>query len=403
MGMQRIEIGSNKGCELGLEDGKVLVIKVDLTQDHGKSSTGKSNIIGSANGVLGKSGLRINCNVYAKEGKPFNKGGLNTFEAPDLENMDMSVDGTTFIARVDLTKEGTKSKNTDTILVGSTSGNRKIGGSNVFCGINITNNPKNPKDLSLLMTAEGDNFAMQPIDGNTISFTLDTSKTAANKSKGGNLVISTTEGIFKDPKTGISINSVVYTKAGKPSFGDDVTTPTPVNAKAQGLTYTLQKGKMTFYADITADYGETTSGASMAIGKSNGKIDGTNLSGNMTFFRRIAGRALQRPGAGSPTSELKSSSFETKQYVDLLKAVRKILAKIDGDIKVKVVLKKVSEKCGWVESDKLKQFTKKAINEVLAEEEEDEEEEEDGSASSEAGGKRKRGDAGDESAAKRKK
>ncbi len=57
-----------KNCEMKLE-GDILTIKVDLSKEFGKSSSGKSIIIGSTEGnasVPGKEEVKIGLNVYRK-------------------------------------------------------------------------------------------------------------------------------------------------------------------------------------------------------------------------------------------------------------------------------------------------------------------------------------------------
>ncbi len=57
-----------KNCEMKLE-GDILTITVDLSKEFGKSSSGKSIIIGSTEGnasVTGKDEVKIGLNVYRK-------------------------------------------------------------------------------------------------------------------------------------------------------------------------------------------------------------------------------------------------------------------------------------------------------------------------------------------------
>ncbi len=57
-----------KNCEMKLE-GDILTIKVDLSKEFGKSSSGKSIIIGTTEGnasVPGKEEIKIGLNVYRK-------------------------------------------------------------------------------------------------------------------------------------------------------------------------------------------------------------------------------------------------------------------------------------------------------------------------------------------------
>ena len=57
-----------KNCEMKLDD-KILTIKVDITKEFEKSSSGKSTIIASAEGnvsVPGKDEIKVGINVYKK-------------------------------------------------------------------------------------------------------------------------------------------------------------------------------------------------------------------------------------------------------------------------------------------------------------------------------------------------
>jgi hypothetical protein len=58
-----------KNCEMKLE-GNILTIKVDISKEFGKSSSGKSIIIGSTEGnvsIPGKEDIKIGLNVYRKD------------------------------------------------------------------------------------------------------------------------------------------------------------------------------------------------------------------------------------------------------------------------------------------------------------------------------------------------
>jgi hypothetical protein len=51
------------------EDGKTLIVKIDLTQDHGPSSSGKTRIVASTNGnqrVPGNDAIQIGINAFKK-------------------------------------------------------------------------------------------------------------------------------------------------------------------------------------------------------------------------------------------------------------------------------------------------------------------------------------------------
>jgi hypothetical protein len=57
-----------KNCEMTL-DGNILTITVDISKEFGKSSSGKSIIIGSTEGnvsIPGKEDIKIGLNVYRK-------------------------------------------------------------------------------------------------------------------------------------------------------------------------------------------------------------------------------------------------------------------------------------------------------------------------------------------------
>lgn len=48
-------------------DGNTLTITVDLSQNFGKSASGKTNIVGSTEGGVGlEDGTQVNLNVYRK-------------------------------------------------------------------------------------------------------------------------------------------------------------------------------------------------------------------------------------------------------------------------------------------------------------------------------------------------
>jgi hypothetical protein len=57
-----------KNCDMTVEN-NILTIKVDLTQDFGKSASGKTNIIATTEGnisVPGSNVIKIGLNVYKK-------------------------------------------------------------------------------------------------------------------------------------------------------------------------------------------------------------------------------------------------------------------------------------------------------------------------------------------------
>jgi len=60
-----------KNVELAV-DGNILTIKVDLSEEHGPSSSGKTIIIASTEGnvsVPGRDGVNVGLNVYKKRNK----------------------------------------------------------------------------------------------------------------------------------------------------------------------------------------------------------------------------------------------------------------------------------------------------------------------------------------------
>lgn len=51
-------------------EGSILTIKVDLSKDHGPSSTGKSSIIATSSGnatIPGTDGIKLGLNIYKKK------------------------------------------------------------------------------------------------------------------------------------------------------------------------------------------------------------------------------------------------------------------------------------------------------------------------------------------------
>ena len=65
-----------RNCEMQVEKGQILVIRVDLSQDHGASNSKRSTIIGSTEGNLpvhdGKGFVEntfVNCTVFRRRSK----------------------------------------------------------------------------------------------------------------------------------------------------------------------------------------------------------------------------------------------------------------------------------------------------------------------------------------------
>ena len=58
-----------KNVTMEVQDGKILIIKVDLTKEFGLSSSGKSTIIASTEGnvsVPGHENIKVGINIYKK-------------------------------------------------------------------------------------------------------------------------------------------------------------------------------------------------------------------------------------------------------------------------------------------------------------------------------------------------
>jgi ABC-type proline/glycine betaine transport system ATPase subunit len=58
-----------KNVTMEVQDGKILIIKVDLTKEFGLSSSGKSTIIASTEGnvsVPGHEDMKVGVNIYKK-------------------------------------------------------------------------------------------------------------------------------------------------------------------------------------------------------------------------------------------------------------------------------------------------------------------------------------------------
>lgn len=120
------------------KDNKTLVIKADLTQEFGVSSSGKSIIIASTEGnqaVTGMPTVKVGLNLY----KPTKAGAVGSFGGWGTNIVgELSKDKKTLTLKVDITQKFGVSSSGKSEIIASTGGNISIDGHpEMKLGLNI--------------------------------------------------------------------------------------------------------------------------------------------------------------------------------------------------------------------------------------------------------------------------
>eukprot|EP01064_Diplonema_japonicum_P006641 TRINITY_DN1448_c0_g1_i1.p1 TRINITY_DN1448_c0_g1~~TRINITY_DN1448_c0_g1_i1.p1 ORF type:complete len:394 (+),score=78.55 TRINITY_DN1448_c0_g1_i1:54-1184(+) len=376
-----MEVGKN--VKLSLEGESTLVLKVDLTQTFGESSTGKSITVASGNLQLGTSGIRLGLNVYTKLKEKFDKAGLKDWKDPGGENIEWSLNGTILTMKCDVTKEGSESKNGSSILIASTRGPRKLAKSNVTVGLNVTTNGKTEINPAKMMTgAPSHNMKLEADpQKKIIRAIIGFNKTFTEKVKSGNsYMISSSLGAYQcpDPFKDLKLTFTMTCKDSKMKT-EPASKPAPLSANCRGVTYTMSpEGIMTILMDATGDYGETSSGVSTTVASATGKLACGNGNVTLTLYRRDPDKKL--PSKATDVKESGKKRSASKALPAPFSKIKKIVKEfVDADesedLTIGTIRRALCKKQKWDDEDpELKKAFKKAITEVYDEDEDGEDE-----------------------------
>ncbi|NHI94235.1 MAG: hypothetical protein EAX96_17215 [Candidatus Lokiarchaeota archaeon] len=139
-------IGIMDNIEWEIEDVKIN-LKVDITKNFGKSSSGKTIIVANSKGGRRLKGTNLTLGmVVYKYPDELNKN-IRPRRFREMQNVEIGIDGNIVTFTIDTTKEFGPSSTGKTIIVASSRGNGTIKGTNVIFGLNVYRSRKSEVKL----------------------------------------------------------------------------------------------------------------------------------------------------------------------------------------------------------------------------------------------------------------
>ncbi len=114
---------------------KMLIIKIDITKEFGKSSTGKTIIVANSHGGRRLKGTELVLGAFAY--KYPEKKETKAKKEREMQNIEMKLEGNIATLKIDTTKEYGSSASGKSIIVASSRGNKQVEDTGVFIGINV--------------------------------------------------------------------------------------------------------------------------------------------------------------------------------------------------------------------------------------------------------------------------
>lgn len=151
--MHTVPLPGGKNVGWSFEDGRFLVVDImDLSQNYGVSSTGKTVTVASTCGhrnIL-QTGASLNLNAYLQLGTTFDDSGLTSFRPWKTNNIELNRERMTVRLKIDLSVEGVLASSGKVKLLACTNGNHQLGHSKVYVGCQVMAKPDVMVDLSCL-------------------------------------------------------------------------------------------------------------------------------------------------------------------------------------------------------------------------------------------------------------
>lgn len=116
--------------------GKMLIVKIDISKELGKSSTGKTIIVASTHGGRRLKGTELSLGAFAYK-YPEKKEIKKKKKEREMQNVEKKLDGNILTLTMDTTKDYGSSASGKSTIVASTRGNKKIEETEILVGLNL--------------------------------------------------------------------------------------------------------------------------------------------------------------------------------------------------------------------------------------------------------------------------
>eukprot|EP01061_Rhynchopus_euleeides_P025884 TRINITY_DN4210_c1_g1_i1.p1 TRINITY_DN4210_c1_g1~~TRINITY_DN4210_c1_g1_i1.p1 ORF type:complete len:412 (+),score=143.24 TRINITY_DN4210_c1_g1_i1:101-1237(+) len=377
-------------------EGNTLVLTTDLAKEFGENASGKTVRICSANAALGASGAKLNLNIWMRLGATFDKSGLKGFEPPSCENVVFELNGTILKMKVDLAKKSDRQSNGSSILVATTSGNKKMGKTAAMVGLNVTYNPSkcdgiDPSKVLFedVVNCEVKQDSEKP---NLYTIEIDSKQLEGATKSGKSKTVATTQNAFVRFGKGRGYTYKMNLSTTQKKGGlHQVTERTEACPAARGLEFTHVGKKLVFYVDTDNDFGHTASGKNVIIAECKGSLDGSDFFCAMGVYKTVSkedrlsvsstaekkpAASKKRAASGSAEAEpAKKKASTAPSSSAIKKAAEAYLADNDGDLRIGDAYRAICKEKGWAQSDGLRAKVKEALMEAYEDEDEDEDDE----------------------------
>ncbi|MHA1271298.1 MAG: hypothetical protein ACTSPY_16010 [Candidatus Helarchaeota archaeon] len=128
-----------ENIEFKLKD-NLIILKIDISKEFGKSSSGKSIIIANSHGNHRIKGTELILGAFAYKYPDKNK--IKSRKVKEAQNVDINLDGNIATITMKTTEEYGPSASGKSIIIASTRGNKLIVDSEVYLGINLYKSKK---------------------------------------------------------------------------------------------------------------------------------------------------------------------------------------------------------------------------------------------------------------------
>ncbi|MHA1132445.1 MAG: hypothetical protein ACTSQI_16110 [Candidatus Helarchaeota archaeon] len=113
----------------------LLILKIDITKELGKSRSGKTTIVANTHGARRLKGTDMKLNGFAYKYPTEKK--VKALKQREMQNIDSSVEGNIMTLTIDTTKEFGTSASGKNVIVATSRGNKQIEPTKIFVGINL--------------------------------------------------------------------------------------------------------------------------------------------------------------------------------------------------------------------------------------------------------------------------
>lgn len=114
---------------------KMLILKIDITKELGKSKSEKTTIVANTHGARLLKGTDLKLNAFGYKYPEEKK--VKAAKQREMQNIEDSVEGNIITLKIDTTKDYGTSASGKNIIVATSRGNKKVDPTQIFVGVNL--------------------------------------------------------------------------------------------------------------------------------------------------------------------------------------------------------------------------------------------------------------------------